>query len=85
MDIVKLLLPRNAPVGVKDETWGGTPLGWALHGWSDPGPGIGARRYDRVAALLVAAGSEVEPEWLASEKLRADPRMLAALRPEPPR
>ncbi len=85
LDIVKLLLARNAPVGVKDETWGGTPLGWALHGWSDLRPAIGARRYDRVAALLVSAGSEVEPEWLASEKLRADPRMLAALRRETPR
>jgi hypothetical protein len=33
-----------------------------------------------VVALLVAAGATVKPEWIADEKVRADPAMLAALR-----
>ena len=32
-----------------------------------------------VVELLVAAGAAVEPEWLLSEKVRADPAMRAAL------
>ena len=76
---VKLLLERRAPVDVEDETWNGTPLGWALQGWLNPSPEIVRDGYYEVAALLVAAGSPMKPEWLASEKVRADPRMLAAL------
>jgi hypothetical protein len=78
-ETVKLLLERKAPVDVDDETWNGTPLGWALHGWLNPSPEIVRDGYYEVAALLVAAGSGVRAEWLASEKVRADPRMLAAL------
>jgi hypothetical protein len=79
VEVVKLLLERKAPVDVEDERWSGTPLQWAFHGWLDPPPGTTSDRYYEVAALLVAAGSEVTPELLASEKVRADPRMVAAL------
>jgi hypothetical protein len=79
VETVKLLLERKAPVDVQDETWSGTPLEWALHGWLNPSSEIVRDGYYEVAALLVAAGSTVKPEWLASEKVRADPRMLAAL------
>ena len=37
-------------------------------------------RQREVAALLVAAGAKVEAEWLESEPVRADPKMLAILR-----
>jgi hypothetical protein len=76
---VKLLLERRATVDVEDERWSGTPLGWALHGWLNPSPEIVSDGYYEVVALLVAAGSMVKPELLDSEKVRADPRMLAAL------
>jgi ankyrin repeat protein len=79
VESVKLLLERRAPVDVEDERWSGTPLGWALHGWLNPSPEIVSDGCYEVVALLVAAGSMVRPEWLASEKVRADPRMLAAL------
>jgi len=79
VEIVKLLLEHKAPVDVEDETWSGTPLGWALHGWQNPSPEIVSDGHYEVAALLVAAGSTVKPEWLASEKVRADSRMLVAL------
>jgi len=81
--IVKSLLKRQAPVDIKDERFGGTPLGWALHGWCYPPPEAKRARYYEVVALLVAAGASVESKWL-DEKVRADSRMLAALRGEMP-
>jgi len=78
LDVVKLLLDRKAPVDVKDERFGGTPLGWALYGWQE---GVRAARghYDKVVTLLISAGATVDPAWLTDEKVRADPEMLAAL------
>jgi hypothetical protein len=87
LDTVTLLLKRKAPVDAKDESFGGTPLEWALHGWGDAGPKAKRSHYYDVVALLVAAGATVDPEWLVEsnrgfpldEKVRAHPRMLAAL------
>jgi hypothetical protein len=87
-DTVHLLLRRKAPVDIKDKTHAGTPLGWSLYGWCNPPPEAKRTRYHDVVALLIAAGAKAEPEWLTTrgldEKLRADPRMLAAFRGEPP-
>ena len=86
--IVKSLLKRKAPVAIKDKRFGGTPLGWALYGWSERPLDAGRGGYYEVVARLVTAGATVEPEWLAArsldEKLSADSRMLAALRGEMP-
>ncbi len=87
VETVKLLLERKAPVDFKDKSFGGTPLGWALYGWSEPAPEGERGNYYDVVELLVSAGATVDPEWLADpdrempivEKVRADPRMLAAL------
>jgi ankyrin repeat protein len=76
VDAVKVLLARHAPLDVKDESFDGTPLTWALHGWSEA---TGKDPYYQVVALLVAAGATVQPEWLSGENVRTDPRMLAAL------
>ncbi|HSM76227.1 MAG TPA: ankyrin repeat domain-containing protein [Bryobacteraceae bacterium] len=78
-DLVRLLLERGAPVNAKDETWGGMPLGWLLHGWTNRQDGNPEGRYYEAAAFLVASGAVVKPEWLAGAGVRADPRMLAAL------
>jgi ankyrin repeat protein len=73
-DIVRLLLARGAHVGVKDERFGSTPLGWALYAFSEsPRPDL----YE-VIALLVRAGAEPEAAWYTG----SDPRMIAALRGE---
>jgi len=92
VDTVKLLLLRGAPVDMKDESYGGTPLGWALYGWGAP-ENQGREDYYEVVALLAQAGAKLEPEWYeddvdrrrAAERMRSDPRMLAALRGEMPR
>jgi ankyrin repeat protein len=87
VDIVRLLLARKARLDIKDESFEGTPLEWALHSWG-VGPNDTQGRYYQAVALLVAAGATVEPGWLADPdgplpaKVRADPRMLAALRGE---
>jgi ankyrin repeat protein len=79
VETVGVLLNRKAPVNARDETWQSTPLGWALFGWRNPPWGGAQRNYYEVVALLVKFGAIVEPEWLASEAIRADPRMLSAL------
>ena len=77
-DIVKMLLERRAPVDLKDERFGGTPLGWAIYGWQE-GVLCRGRGYHEVVGLLVSAGATVDRAWLTDEKVCADPEMLAAL------
>jgi ankyrin repeat protein len=79
LDIVKLLLEQKASLDIKDKSYNGTPLGWALYGWGHP-PETSGGRYYEVVALLVDAGATVASDWLADEKVRSDSRMLAALR-----
>lgn len=77
-DVVDLLLRRGASVHAIDKTWGTPPLLWALTGWthrSEPDPSY----YD-VIARLVGAGAQVRPDAFEWEKVRADPKMLAALK-----
>ena len=90
--VVKLLLKWKAPIGIKDRRFGGTPLGWALYGWCEQPQGAERAGYYEVVARLVAAGATVEREWLTAperempipRKVRADRRMLAALRGQVP-
>jgi hypothetical protein len=83
VEIVKLLLERGAPVNIQDEKWAGTPLDWALHGWGNSPPEAARDPYYETVAQLVGAGATVDPGWLSVENLRADPRMLGALRSHP--
>jgi hypothetical protein len=64
---------------LKDEKYNSPPLGWAIHGCYNPPAGNQGRQRE-VVALLTAAGARVESEWLESERVRADPTMLSALR-----
>jgi ankyrin repeat protein len=87
---VKLLLEWKAPSEARDESFAGTPLDWALHGWGNPPTDAKPENYYDVVALLVAAGAKVDEAWLADphqemplvQKVRADSRMMAALRGE---
>jgi hypothetical protein len=78
---VKALLKRRPRLDVRDASFDGTPLGWAVHGWWERRDGDPARResYYETVGLLVAAGAPVEPAWLSEENAQADPRMFAAL------
>jgi hypothetical protein len=76
--IAGILLGRGASVDVTDETYGTTPLAWAMYGWSEDRTAPGGHYYE-VVAMLVAAGAAVRPLWLESAKVQADPKMRAAL------
>ena len=78
VDVVSALLRRGARVDVIDKTWGTPPLVWALTGWSkELATDVG--RYYEVVARLVSAGASVKPDLLDWDKVRADPKMIAAL------
>jgi ankyrin repeat protein len=72
-------LIEGSDVNLKDENYHSPPLGWAVHGRYNHPAGNRGKQCE-VAALLVSAGAKVESEWLESEQVRADSRMLAALR-----
>jgi len=78
--LVDRLLRHGVPIEIKDRQWNGTPLGWALYGWSSA-PVPGDRGGHREAILrLVRVGAIVNPEWLDMDQVRADDEVLAALR-----
>ena len=71
-------LIEGSDINLKDEKYRSSPLGWAIHGCFNPPAGNHGKQHE-VAALLVRAGAIVEPEWLASEEVRADATMLTIL------
>jgi hypothetical protein len=68
----------GADLNLKDSKYKSPPLGWAIHGWSDPPAGSHGKQTE-VIVLLVAAGAIVETDWLESEKVRSNPAILSAL------
>jgi hypothetical protein len=80
-DTVKMLLKHRSALDVRDGTFSGTPLDWALHGWGERRGDDPALRepYYEVVALLVAAGAPVESALLTGGHVKADPRMFAIL------
>src|ERR1035438_5649112 len=70
---------EGSDLDLMDEKYNSPPLGWAIHGRQNPPAGNQGRQCE-VATLLVAAGARVDPHWLESEQIHADPPMLAALR-----
>ena len=75
--LVDRLLEKGTSVNQADHKYHATPLGWALHGWTDPTRRSEGRYYD-VVRRLVAAGASVEVDMM-SATVRADPAMLSAL------
>jgi ankyrin repeat protein len=75
-DVVRELLRHGAPLDARDRSFGGTPLGWALHGsvhsWR-----CGAGDYAAVVEALLAAGAEAPP---ITPGLAASEPVLDALR-----
>lgn len=76
--LVARLIP-GSDLDLKDQKYSSSPLGWAIHGWSDPPAGNHGRQRE-VVALLLAAGARVEPAWLESEKVQADSDILGSMR-----
>ena len=75
--LVARLIP-GSDLNLKDEKYRSPPLGWAIHGLSDPPAGNHGQQRE-VVALLLAVGARVESAWLASETVRADSVILASM------
>jgi hypothetical protein len=71
-------LIEGSDLDLKDEKYNSPPLEWAIHGRRNPPAGNQGRQCE-VAARLVLAGATVDPRWLESEEILADPAMLAPL------
>jgi hypothetical protein len=76
--LVAALIDRS-DLNLRDEKYKSPPLGWAIHGWSNPPAGYRGN-HRLVVNLLVAAGAQIEPQWLKSAEVSGDRAMLAALR-----
>ncbi len=74
-------LIEGADLELEDDQYHSTPLGWAVHSVCEPPTENPANRGHQreVAALLVAHGATVRPDWLQEERIRADPEMLSIL------
>lgn len=81
--LAQRLIPLSE-IDLKDQKYNSSPLGWAVHGCYNPAAGNQGRQCE-VASFLVAAGAAVEPTWLQSDQVRADPAMLATLSAGPSR
>lgn len=78
VELVASLLGRGAPVDARDRVHGTPPLVWALHAWLAEGKGDGAA-HRTIASRLLDAGARVEPDWLASDALRAEAALHARM------
>jgi ankyrin repeat protein len=81
LETVRALLKRQPRLDIRDASFNGTPLGWALYGWWERRAEefVAREPYYEIVALLVAAGAPVEPVWLTKDETSADARMIAAL------
>lgn len=77
--LAKRLLEQGADPHRTDAHYHASPLGWAVHGRFR----LLAGNQPAVAALLIAAGASVDPDWVADARVQADPDMLAALTSPP--
>ena len=77
--IVKTLLHWKAPLHIEDRRFGGTPLGWALHGWLDPSPDPHKSDFYEVVACLIRAGAILNRKTPNARRALAHPKMRAAL------
>ena len=62
-DLMRLLLPHNPPIGVRDPKYHGTLLGWCLHG-SLHGWRCETGDFATTARLLLEAGERPDPASL---------------------
>jgi hypothetical protein len=72
-------LVPGSDLDLRDQKYGSSPLGWAIYGWSSAPAGNPGRQRE-VILLLVAAGAQIDPEWLKSEKVGSDSSIHSMLR-----
>jgi hypothetical protein len=80
-ETVRVLLAAGARVDLRDERFGATPLGWALHAWLSRDPAPADARYVRVVERLRAAGATLDESW--EDASRVEPALRTALERTP--
>lgn len=79
-DMVRALLERDAPIGVRDGRYGGSPLQWcvygAVHGWAKDRGGD----YPATVRLLLDAGETIEPSIVPTGRDDLDAALRTHLR-----
>ena len=63
-EMVRALLRRDPPIGARDGCYGGTPLGWCIHGAVDGWARARGGDYPATLRLLLDAGETFEPSAL---------------------
>lgn len=72
------LIQQGSNIHLKDSRYHSTPLGWAVHGRYHAPAGNRGHQCE-VAAKLVAAGAELDRNWLADPKIQGDTALFTAL------
>lgn len=78
-ELVDRLIALGAPLDVADARHRATPLGWALHGWSEGSPPANQGGHRHVVLALARAGARIEPGWRELAVVRDDPDVARAL------
>lgn len=81
--LAEMLIIKGADFNLADETHGGVPMEWAIHGWLENGR-KNTRRQPQVAYLLYRAGGRARDEAVASLNPDDDKIMISACLGEPP-
>jgi hypothetical protein len=68
--MVETLVRAGAPLEVTDADFGGTPLGWAIHG-SEQGWNVAAGNYADTVAILLKGGAKPPAEVSGSAAVQA--------------
>lgn len=71
--MAQIILQHNPPLECTDTDFGGTPLGWAIHGAKNGGPGR-TKDYTATVEALLKAGAK------APEKIEGDGEVMDAIR-----
>jgi ankyrin repeat protein len=88
VETVRVLMGHVPPLDVRDESFDGTPIEWALYAWGTTPNRTERSECYEVVALLAAAGATLSQAWIDAdtdrgfplgEWVRADARMQAAL------
>ena len=79
-EMVRLLLRHDPPIGVRETSYGGTPLNWCVHG-SLHGWGKDKGDFATTARLLLDAGERTDPADLPTGRADVD-AVLRAHRPD---
>ncbi len=60
--MVREVLRYDPPLEARDRDFGGTAMGWAIHGSMEPWPGISSDRYGEAVRVLLEAGAAFREE-----------------------